>query len=155
VCGLQRVGFVDRLRKNFLFVGNEDAGDNIAGLYSLVATCEANDVNPLEYLRDVLLRISTHPADRIDELLPDRWNPAESAKLCKGVHSRTLTFHQSARRRRAASLRPAAPEVGGETSNASAPRAYPASLIRRRWGPRLLQRQVESYCPGPRWTRDQ
>jgi hypothetical protein len=52
---------------------------NIAGLYSLVASCEANDVNPIEYLRDVMLRISTHPADRIDELLPDRWNPAESA----------------------------------------------------------------------------
>jgi hypothetical protein len=33
---------------------------------------------PLEYLRDVLLLISTHAADRIDELLPDRWNPAES-----------------------------------------------------------------------------
>jgi len=66
-------------RKNFLFVGNEDAGDNIAGLYSLVATCEANNVNPIEYLRDVLLRISTHPAARIDELLPDRWNPTESA----------------------------------------------------------------------------
>ncbi len=27
-------------RNNFLFVGNEDAGDNIAGLYTLVATCE-------------------------------------------------------------------------------------------------------------------
>jgi transposase len=64
-------------RKNFLFVGNEDAGDNIAGLYSLVATCEANGVNPIEYLRDVLLRISTHPADRIDELLPDRWSPQD------------------------------------------------------------------------------
>ena len=34
-------------RKNFLFVGNDDAGDNLAGLYSLVATCEANGVNPL------------------------------------------------------------------------------------------------------------
>jgi transposase len=66
-------------RKNFLFVGHEDAGDNIAGLYSLVATCEANGVNPIEYLRDVLLRISTHPADRIDELLPDRWNPPDLA----------------------------------------------------------------------------
>jgi transposase len=65
-------------RKNFLFVGHEDAGDNIAGLYSLVATCEANGVNPLDYLRDVMLRISTHPADRIDELLPDQWKPAES-----------------------------------------------------------------------------
>ena len=36
-------------------------------------------LRPIEYLRDVLLRISTHPADRIDELLPDRWHPAESA----------------------------------------------------------------------------
>ncbi|HEY3233284.1 MAG TPA: IS66 family transposase [Polyangiaceae bacterium] len=62
-------------RKNFLFVGNEDAGENIAGLYSLVATCEANGVNPIEYLKDVLIRISTHPAHRIDELLPDRWKP--------------------------------------------------------------------------------
>jgi transposase len=66
-------------RKNFLFVGHEDAGDNIAGLYSLVATCEANGVNPIDYLRDVLLRISTHPANRVDELLPDRWKSAESA----------------------------------------------------------------------------
>jgi transposase len=47
-------------RKNFLFVGHEEAGENIAGLYSLVATCEANGVNPYDYLRDVLLRVSTH-----------------------------------------------------------------------------------------------
>lgn len=66
-------------RKNFLFVGHEDAGDNIAGLYSLVATCEANGVNPIEYLRDVLLRISNHPANRIDDLLPNRWKATESA----------------------------------------------------------------------------
>ena len=65
-------------RKNWLFVGNEDAGDNIAGLYSLVATCEANDVNPVEYLSDVLIRVQTHPADRIDELLPDLWRPASA-----------------------------------------------------------------------------
>lgn len=62
-------------RKNFLFVGNEDAGDNIAGLYSLVATCEAHGKNPVAYLTDVLARISSHPQSRIDELLPDRWQP--------------------------------------------------------------------------------
>jgi hypothetical protein len=28
-------------------------------------------------LRDVLDRVSTHPQSRIDELLPDRWKPAE------------------------------------------------------------------------------
>jgi hypothetical protein len=36
-----------------------------------------NGVNPIDYLLDALLRISTHPADRIDELLPDRWKPAD------------------------------------------------------------------------------
>jgi transposase len=46
-----------------------------AGLYSLVATCEANGVNPVDYLADVLLRVQTHPTSRIDELLPHNWTP--------------------------------------------------------------------------------
>ncbi|HXH25037.1 MAG TPA: IS66 family transposase [Vicinamibacterales bacterium] len=60
-------------RKNFLFVGTDDAGQNLAGLYSLVATCEANGVNPLAYLADVLVRVHKHPNSRIDELLPHNW----------------------------------------------------------------------------------
>jgi transposase len=62
-------------RKNFLFVGTDAAGENLAGLYSLVATCEANGINPVDYLADVLLRVQTHPASRIDELLPHNWAP--------------------------------------------------------------------------------
>jgi transposase len=62
-------------RKNFLFVGHDEAGENLAGLYSLIATCEVNGVNPVEYLADVLLRVQTHPASRIDELLPHNWSP--------------------------------------------------------------------------------
>jgi transposase len=60
-------------RKNFLFVGNDEAGENLAGLYSLVATCEANGVNPTAYLADVLIRVHEHPNSRIDELLPHNW----------------------------------------------------------------------------------
>ena len=60
-------------RKNFLFVGNPDCGDNLAGVYSLIATCDLHGVDPLEYLRDVLLRVDTHPAAKLDELLPHRW----------------------------------------------------------------------------------
>ena len=62
-------------RKNFLFVGHDEAGENLAGLYSLIATCEANEVNPVDYLADVLLRVQTHPASRIDEILPHNWTP--------------------------------------------------------------------------------
>jgi transposase len=60
-------------RKNFLFVGTDDAGENLAGLYSLIATCEVNGVNPVAYLADVLFRVQTHPASKVDELLPHNW----------------------------------------------------------------------------------
>ncbi len=66
-------------RKNYLFVGNDHAGQNIAGLYSLVATCEVNGINPFEYLADVLPRLASHPASQIDELLPHNWKPPPAA----------------------------------------------------------------------------
>jgi transposase len=62
-------------RKNFLFVGDPEKGANLAGLYSLVSTCDVHEVDPVAYLQDVMLRVDTHPASRIDELLPDRWQP--------------------------------------------------------------------------------
>ena len=65
-------------RKNYLFVGDVDAGRNIAGLYSLVATCEARGINPFEYLADVLPRVADHPNSRIDELLPGAWVAAQA-----------------------------------------------------------------------------
>ena len=64
-------------RKNFLFVGDQECGSNLAGLYSLVATCDAVGVDPVHYLKNVIMCVDTHPASRIDELLPhNRQQPA-------------------------------------------------------------------------------
>jgi transposase len=60
-------------RKNFLFVGHDEAGEHLADLYTVVSTCELNGVNPFRYLRDVLIRVQTHPQSQIDDLLPERW----------------------------------------------------------------------------------
>ncbi|MBK8172006.1 MAG: IS66 family transposase [Sandaracinaceae bacterium] len=60
-------------RKNFLFVGDLEAGKHVAGLYSLIATCEARDINPFAYLADVIARVQDHPANKLDELLPGNW----------------------------------------------------------------------------------
>jgi transposase len=60
-------------RKNYLFVGHEEAGENIAGLFTIVASCATNGVNPVDYITDVLQRVSHHPASDIDAILPDRW----------------------------------------------------------------------------------
>jgi transposase len=63
-------------RDNFRWVGNDQAGENLAVLQTLVSTCVACGVNPEDYLADVLLRVDTHPASAIDELLPMNWAPA-------------------------------------------------------------------------------
>src|SRR5580704_668362 len=60
-------------RKNYLFAGNDEAAENLAGLYSLVATCELQGINPQHYLADVLIKVHIHPQSKIHELLPHRW----------------------------------------------------------------------------------
>ena len=60
-------------RKNYLFVHDVERGESLAGLYSLVATCEARGINPFEYLADVLARVQDHPARDLDQLLPGAW----------------------------------------------------------------------------------
>ena len=62
-------------RDSFRWVGNDDSGKNLAVLQTIVATCIANDVNPQDYIEDVLLRVETHPDSKIDELLPMNWRP--------------------------------------------------------------------------------
>jgi hypothetical protein len=42
-------------------------------LNSLVASCKRHHVDPFAYLKDILRRLPTHPADRLAELLPDAW----------------------------------------------------------------------------------
>jgi transposase len=60
-------------RKNYLFVGSDRGGRTAATLYSLVGSCKRHGVDPFAYLKDILERLPTHPADRLGELLPDAW----------------------------------------------------------------------------------
>ena len=64
-------------RKNWLFAGSDKGGQTAAILTSLTVSCKRNKINPFAYLRDILDRISTHPANDIDSLLPHRWQPAD------------------------------------------------------------------------------
>jgi len=60
-------------RKNWLFVGNEQSGEAAATILSLVQTCRALEINPREYLDDVMRRLMNHPAKKLHELLPNEW----------------------------------------------------------------------------------
>ena len=60
-------------RRNWLFFGSDRGGKTAAILASFTATCKDLKIDPFLYLRDILERISAHPARKLDELLPDRW----------------------------------------------------------------------------------
>lgn len=60
-------------RKNWLFVGNEESGEAAGILLSLIQTCRGLNINPREYIEDVMRRINSHPFNRLDELLPHQW----------------------------------------------------------------------------------
>jgi transposase len=63
-------------RSNWLFAGSLRAGKRAAAIMSLLHSARINGHEPYAYLKDVLERLPTHPASRIDELLPHRWAPA-------------------------------------------------------------------------------
>ena len=50
-------------RKNFLFAGSAEHAQNLAVLQSIVSTCLLHDVNPYEYIRDVIVRLRDRPPD--------------------------------------------------------------------------------------------
>jgi transposase len=75
-------------RKNYLFVGNQQAGHNAAVFYSLVSSCKANGVEPFAWLKDIFTQLPFHregeafiqaansqpvTSTELDYLLPDQW----------------------------------------------------------------------------------
>jgi transposase len=62
-------------RNNWLFAGSLRAGKRAAAVMSLVHSARLNGHDPYVYLKDVLERLPTQPASRVEELLPHRWQP--------------------------------------------------------------------------------
>ncbi len=63
---------------------------NLAILQTIVATFRLNDVLPFEYITDVVVRVETHPAKKLDDLLPMNWRPVAQQGSTRG-NFRTMT----------------------------------------------------------------
>lgn len=68
-------------RRNYLFAGSHEGAQRAAIFYSLFACCKLNEVDPVEWLADVMLRLPDHPVNRIEELLPHLWKKVEEGKM--------------------------------------------------------------------------
>jgi transposase len=60
---------------NWLFAGSLRSGQRAAAIMSLIQSAKMKGLNPYAYLKDVLERLPTHKASRINELLPHNWAP--------------------------------------------------------------------------------
>lgn len=60
-------------RKNWLFAGSHAGGERAAVIYSIIETCKMHDINPFDYLRDILNAIPNTLQQNIRQLLPYHW----------------------------------------------------------------------------------
>lgn len=58
-------------RKNALFAGSDEGGDNWAVIATLIENCKLSGINPHAWLTETLTRLANgHPANRVGEIMP-------------------------------------------------------------------------------------
>ncbi len=60
-------------RKSWLFCWSEVGAEAVATLQSLIVTCRVHDIDPYDYLVDVLQRINRHSDAEVQLLIPRLW----------------------------------------------------------------------------------
>ena len=70
-------------KKNWLFIGEADAGDRGAILYTIIESCRRRGVEPFAYLKDVLTRLPQMTNKQVPELLPAVWGKPAGESLRK------------------------------------------------------------------------
>ena len=60
-------------RKNWMFCWTELGAKHVGIMQSLIVTCRLHQIDPYDYLVDVLQRVGQHPASRVHELTPRLW----------------------------------------------------------------------------------
>ncbi len=88
-------------RKNWLFLGNDAAGERAAVLYTVMATAKRHRIEPWAYVTDLLLQL-TDASPELEPLLPERWLAEHPDALLthRLEESRNRQSRQKARRSR-------------------------------------------------------
>ena len=60
-------------KKNFLFFGSPESGQTSAVIYSLIESCRKLDINPADYLREVLEALPSMKQSEVADWTPSRW----------------------------------------------------------------------------------
>ena len=63
-------------KKNWLFMGDADAGQRGAIIYTIIESCRRRNIDPYAYLKDVLTRLPRMTNRQIPEVTPAAWAKA-------------------------------------------------------------------------------
>jgi hypothetical protein len=60
-------------QKNWLFIGEAQAGERSAILYTIIECCRRRGLDPFTYLRDVFTRLPSATNWQVKDLTPEAW----------------------------------------------------------------------------------
>jgi len=60
-------------RKNFMFAGSVQGAKNLATIYSIMATCRLNNINPYDYTLFALDQLPSIKSSEVQNLIPTTW----------------------------------------------------------------------------------
>lgn len=66
-------------KKNWLFIGEADAGERSAILYTIIEACRRRDLDPFTYLREVFARLPSMTNWQVKDITPQAWAKSRSA----------------------------------------------------------------------------
>ena len=72
-------------RKNWLFVGSQQAGERAGVVMSLIESAKLNGHDPWAYLKDVFERLPTLKQRDLTQLLPHNWRPPGDAAVANST----------------------------------------------------------------------
>lgn len=65
-------------KKNWLFIGDKEAGWHSAVIYSIITNCRNRGIDPYAYLRNVLTRLPSMTNRQISGITPAAWAASQS-----------------------------------------------------------------------------
>jgi transposase len=77
-------------RKNWMFCWTELGAQHVGLIQGLISTCKLHDINPHTYLTDVLQRVSSHSASKVEELTPGIWKDKFAGDPMRSVIYKTV-----------------------------------------------------------------
>jgi len=72
-------------KKNWLFVGDANAGERSAILYTVIENCRRCGIDPFAYLRDVFTRLPSATNWQVQHLTPQAWAKAKAGQTLRKV----------------------------------------------------------------------